>query len=190
MDNTLTLIVIIVVALLLLGAGVFLGRTLTRWQHSRQLKQRFGPEYERLVHEFEDKDKAEAELDARQERVASLNIHPLSPEETKRFGEQWRLIQANFVDQPAVALGEAHRLVTQVMQTRGYPMENFEQQIADISVDHANVVLNYREATHILQKNERHEANTEDLRQAMIHYRALFEDLLETAVEHEKEKIV
>src|SRR5262245_35935784 len=121
MDNTLTLVVIIAVGLLLLGAGLLLGRTLARWQHSRRLQKQFGPEYERLVHEFNNQDKAEAELDARQERVASLNIHPLPPEETKRFGEQWRLIQANFVDQPAAALGEAHRLVTQVMQARGYP---------------------------------------------------------------------
>jgi hypothetical protein len=190
MDNTaLMLIIGVVVAALLLLVGLKLGQALARKQHSRQLQKQFGPEYERLATQFEDQEQVEAELEARQKRVAALDIHPLSPEEARRFGDQWRAAQAHFVDQPAETLAEADRLVTQVMQARGYPMENFEQRAADISVDHPAVVMNYREARTILQKSSHHEADTEDLRQAMIHYRALFEDLLGTEIEYEKEKV-
>lgn len=148
-------------------------------QRSKKLREQFGPEYDRLVHEAKDRAEAEAELEARQERVKTFSIHPLSPEEQARFSEAWRSTQAHFVDDPAEAVGEADQLVSQAMEARGYPMADFEQRAADISVSHPQVVANYRAAHDIAQENERGEASTEELRQAMVHYRALFEDLLE-----------
>jgi len=156
-------------------------------RHSGQLRERFGPEYERQVQAAGDRRQAEAELARRAERVEHLDIRALSPEEKTRFSESWRSVQSQFVDDPPGAISAADRLVIEVMQLRGYPMSDFEQRAADISVDHPHVVEHYRAAYAIARRSERGEANTEDLRQAMVHYRALFQDLLETAPTGEEE---
>jgi hypothetical protein len=169
--------IILLVVLVVVGGATVL---YLQQQRTRQLRSRFGPEYDRSVRELGGRRRAEAELERRQERIAHLDICPLSGEDRDRFTEAWRSVQALFVDDPARAIAEADRLVTEVMRLRGYPVSDFEQRAADISVDHPRVVENYRAAYAIARRRERGEANTEDLRQAMVHYRALFEDLLET----------
>jgi hypothetical protein len=123
---------------------------------------------------------AESELEGRQKRRAQLDIRPLDPAARLRYAEQWRQVQERFVDSPSVAVGEADVLVIEVMRDRGYPMEDFETRVQDVSVDHPHVVENYRAAHRISQANERGEASTEDLRQAMVHCRTLFQELLAT----------
>ena len=162
-------IVIAVVVLLLLGR-----------RRSAALRQKFGSEYRRAVGEFGDERKAEAELVAREKRVRGLNIRALTPEEQERFAEAWKRAQARFVDEPSQAAADADILVKELMQTRGYPVGDFEQRAADISVDHSEVVSNYRAAREIALRNNAGKATTEDIRQAMVHYRSLFEELLET----------
>jgi hypothetical protein len=147
----------------------------------QQLRQRFGPEYDRTLRSQGNVRKAEAELEARAKRVDALHIRPLNPTDAQRFDEGWRRIQERFVDDPKGAVTEADRLVGEVMTARGYPVGDFEQRVSDISVDHPDVVVNYRAAREIAALHSRGEASTEDLRQAMVHYRALFRDLLETA---------
>ncbi len=183
--TTLIVLAIVVVVVLAIVAWAIMQR-----QRSEELRQRFGPEYDRAVAERGDQRRAEAELEERRKRVEQLHIRLLTPEERERFAEAWRMTQARFVDEPSVAIEEADRLVTDVMETRGYPVGDFEQRAADISVDHPDVVSNYRAAHAIARANARGEANTEDLRQAMVHYRALFEDLLETRELEPKEKEV
>jgi hypothetical protein len=143
-----------------------------------RLRQRFGSEYDRAVHDAGSERRAEAALDARTKRVARLQIRPLSESDAMRFAETWRGLQTRFVDEPAAAIADADRLVGEVMTARGYPLGDFDQRAADISVDHPRVVANYRAARDIARRQGRGEATTEDLRQAIIHYRALFEDLL------------
>ncbi len=175
MDRTTLLVVIALVVVV----AIVLITLMQRRQKSEKLKERFGPEYEHAVDEYQgDKERAEEELIARQKRVEKLNIHPLSVEESRRFSDEWRVVQARFVDNPSGAIVDADQLVKQVMETRGYPMGDFEQQAADISVDHAAVVTHYRAARDIVLENRNGKTNTEKLRQAMVHYRALFEDLL------------
>jgi len=149
-------------------------------RRSTMLRERFGPEYDHTVRQEGDVKKAEAALAARAKRVEKLQIKPLSHEDADRFGLEWRRIQALFVDDPNRAVSEADRLVGEVMTTRGYPVGDFEQRVADISVDHPEAVMNYRAAREMALQHQRGEANTEDLRQAMVHYRALFNELLET----------
>jgi hypothetical protein len=146
---------------------------------TNRLRGRFGPEYERTVAELGDRGKAEDELEARRKRVEKLTLRPLSPEQQERFGSQWAAAQARFVDDPKGAVADANRLVKDVMLARGYPMGDFEQRAADISVDHPGVVSNYRSAREIASRSEAGKASTEDLRKAVIYYRALFEELLE-----------
>jgi hypothetical protein len=166
-----------IVALVVVAALAVL---LMRRQRTEKLRQRFGPEYSSALQTHGDRAKAEAELEARAKRVAKLEIRPLAPAERDRFAESWKTTQARFVDSPPAAIAEANKLVKELMAARGYPMGDFEQRAADISVDHPQVVENYRAARAIAQANERNEAGTEDLRQAMVHYRALFVELLET----------
>jgi len=147
---------------------------------SARLRQRFGPEYERTVRESGDRTAAEKELAAREARVRRFHIEELPAGARDRYAEEWRTVQAEFVDEPRNALGDADRLVTNVMRDRGYPMENFEQRVADISPDHPAVVDNYRAAHAIAARSETGEVTTEDLRQALVHYRTLFNDLLGT----------
>jgi hypothetical protein len=150
-----------------------------RRNESRGLVDRFGPEYGRAVDELGSRPKAEKELKARQKRVAKLDIEPLSPQEAERFSREWRVLQGRFVDNPKGVLADADRLVRDLMQKRGYPMGDFERRAADISVDHPDVVDHYRAAQAIATLDRRGEADTEALRKAVVHYRALFDELLE-----------
>jgi hypothetical protein len=174
MDTGLLVAILVVIVLLALLA-FFAGRQ----RRSRRLQDKFGPEYDRTVEETGDRRSAEAELLERTERRESFDIVPLEPETRARYLEAWRSTQAQFVDEPAEATREADRLITSVMRDRGYPVDDFEQRAADISVDHPQVVDDYRAAHAIAARNDRSEASTEDLRQALVHYRSLFEDLLE-----------
>jgi hypothetical protein len=170
-------IVFIVGAVIVAALLVWVGLTLRRTQ---MLRARFGPEYERVARTVGDKRRAEAELQARQRRVQGLHIKPLAEAELGRYREAWRGVQTRFVDDPKRSVAEADRLVGDVMNGRGYPVGDFEQNAADVSVDHPGVVTNYRAAHDVALRSADGQASTEDLRQALIHYRALFEDLLET----------
>ncbi|RPI53638.1 MAG: hypothetical protein EHM55_13215 [Acidobacteria bacterium] len=174
MDVTLT--VVLVIAAMLVGGAV---AWYLQQQRSRRLRDRFGPEYDRARAETGDVRRAEANLAAREQRVEKLHIRALSAPEAARFGEVWRHVQTLFVDDPRGAIKEADHLVNEVMTAKGFPMADFEQRAADISVDHPRVVEHYRAARAIAGRSETNTASTEDLRQAVIHYRTLFEDLLE-----------
>lgn len=165
------LAVIVVIALVLW--------TVMRKRRSDDLAQRFGPEYHRTVDEMGSRDKAEAELLARKKRVDDLDIVPLSPADAQRFSQEWRSLQSRFVDNPRGVLADADLLVRELMQKRGYPMGDFERRAADISVHHAGVVDHYRAAHALTERDRRGEVDTEGMRQAVIHYRALFAELLE-----------
>jgi FtsZ-interacting cell division protein ZipA len=175
--NTATIIVIVLVAAAIVAAAFFF----IRRRRSLALRKDFGPEYKHALDEYGDQSKAEAELAARKKRVGKLEIRMLSEQEQGRFLHSWRRTQSRFVDEPSRAVAEADGLVKEVMRTRGYPVGDFEQRASDISVDHPHVVTNYRAAHDIASRNKSGKATTEDLRQAMVHYRALFEELLETA---------
>lgn len=150
-----------------------------RKNESHRLERRFGPEYGRAVDDLGDRNKAEMELKAREKRVAKFNIVALAPAEAARFSQNWRALQARFVDDPHSVVAEADQLVRELMQKRGYPMAEFERLSADLSVDHASVVEHYRAAQTIAMRDQRGEADTEELRRAVVHYRALFDELLE-----------
>jgi hypothetical protein len=175
MDTTTAIILAVVVVLVVVAAAWYMMQ-----RRSEELRKRFGPEYDRVITERGDARQAEHELAARQKRVERLDIHPLEQAQRERFIDAWQATQSRFVDAPAQAIEDADQLVSEVMLARGYPVGDFEQRAADISVDHPIVVENYRAARAIALANERGQAGTEDLRQAIIHYRALFEDLLET----------
>jgi hypothetical protein len=171
-------IVIIIAAVAVAAAITYVALTRRR---TAQLQDRFGPEYDRTVERRGGRGEAEAELGSRIERREKLEIRPLPPESRERYLQSWREVQARFVDDPPGAVASADQLVGSVMSERGYPLDDFEQRADDISVDHPQVVERYRSAHGIAQKNADGEATTEDLRQAIKHYRALFEDLLEPA---------
>ncbi|MEP6983158.1 MAG: hypothetical protein ABI853_05880 [Sphingomicrobium sp.] len=175
MDPTI-IIAVLVVIVLALGGLLYFQR-----HRSDKLRSRFGPEYDRAVKESGGKSKAEAKLVEREKRVKSLSIRPLEPSDRARFTRSWQNVQAEFVDDPEGSIGHADSLLAEVMSARGYPVSDFEQISADISVDHPDVVQNYRAAHEIALRHERGQANTEDLRLAMIHYRSLFEDLVTDA---------
>jgi hypothetical protein len=175
-DLTPAQIAIIVAAIVIvLGAVVVL---FLQRRRTERLRSRFGPEYERAVAEGGDRRRAEANLAERAERVEKFHLRPLASADRARFTETWSRVQAHFVDAPAGAVAEADQLLGDVMATCGYPMGDFEQRAADISVDHPVVTQNYRAAHDIAIRQARGQASTEDLRRAMIHYRALFEDLV------------
>ena len=176
MTTTAILLLSLIVVLIAVGLILYLQR-----RRSDALKQKFGPEYQRTAEKLGDQRKAEAELAAREKRVRKLDIRPLAPDEQARFNQAWNQAQARFVDEPSKAAADADILVKKLMQTRGYPVGDFEQRAADISVDHPDVVSNYRAAREIALRNNAGKATTEDVRQAMVHYRSLFEELLETA---------
>ena len=169
---------LVIVIVVLLAAVCMLAY---RQRRSAQLRSGFGPEYDRVVEERGDQGKAEAELRERQQRRRGYDIHPLDPEAQARFAGRWQRTQARFVDQPASALTEAHELVDEVMRARGYPVDDFERQAGDVSVDHPELVEHYRKA-HAIRADDG--ASTEDLRQGLVHYRALFAELLEPVQEH------
>ena len=181
MDQT-TLIIAIVVVAVIAAVAVW---AFTRQRRSEELRRRFGPEYGRAVGEYGNTGKAEGALDQRVKRVERLHIRALSPEEHARFSREWRDVQARFVEQPPQAVAAADRLVGSLMETRGYPIGEFEQRAADISVDHPRVVENYRSAHGIVTRQGT--LSTEDLRKVMVHYRALFDDLLEVTTADERE---
>jgi len=169
-------IVIVVAMMVVAGIGIFLS---IRKRRTRRLRTQFGgAEYARAVKEGGSRRQAEAVLDERAERVESLHIRPLAPGDRARFVESWGRVQARFVDGPGSAVTDADQLLGDVMSTRGYPVSDFEQRAADISVDHPRVLENYRAAHQSALRHTEGRASTEDLRQAMIHYRTLFEELV------------
>lgn len=170
-------IVIVVAAVLIVGAIVW---SATRARRRRDLQERFGSEYDRTVADAPSRREAESELSEREKRRDELDIRPLDQSSRDRYASQWQNTQAAFVDDPETAVGDADRLIQQVMRERGYPVDDFEQRANDLSVDHPEVISNYRAAHGISIANERGNASTENLRTAMVHYRALFSELLET----------
>ena len=171
-----TIIALFVVAALVLVAIAFL---ITQQRRKTTLRQRFGKEYDRAVRERGSERQAQALLDERAKRVEKFNIRRLESAEREQFAGRWRAVQARFVDDPKGAVVEADETVIALMAARGYPMADFEQRAADLSVDHSRVVDNYRAAHEIAVQHRQGLASTEDLRQAMIYYRSLFEDLLD-----------
>jgi hypothetical protein len=171
-------IAIIIAVVVLLVAGIAIMFSI-RKRKTDKLRSKFGgAEYNRAVKEGGSRQKAEAVLDKRADRVESFHIQPLGPADRARFVESWRQVQARFVDGPGGALTEADQLLRDVMSTRGYPVSDFEQRVADVSVDHPLVLEHYRSAHEIAVRQTQGQASTEDLRQAMIHYRTLFEELV------------
>jgi hypothetical protein len=164
-------IIVVVVLVLLALAAISMARR-------RKLQQKFGPEYDRVVGEKRSHRKADAELAERERRVRGLDIHPLDETVRVRYAGEWTAIQELFVDQPQQAVTQAGLLVTSVMKDRGYPTEDHDQILADLSVEHANTLEHYRQAHQVSLQAETGAASTEDLRLAMLHYRALFADLL------------
>ena len=164
-----------------IGAIVVVGAAVLAEVQRRtaRLRGRFGPEYARLK-ELRGRRDAEGELTERERRREELDIRPLSPSARERYIARWQLVQARFVDAPQPAVREADDLISQVMRERGYPVDDFEQRAADVSVDHSDVVADYRKANRLVVSSD---ATTEDLRQAMQHYRALFDELVEPAAD-------
>ena len=176
-----TLLIGIVIAVVVLGLAVWF------WWHARSrqlLKQRFGPEYGRAVQEYGNESKAVSALGKRQERISKYTIRPLSSREREEFESKWRNTQGRFVDDPRSAVREADALICRLMESRGYPMADFDHRAEDISVDHPHVVQNYRAAHNIAVADAGGKASTEDLRKALVCYRALFAELLETQPGH------
>jgi hypothetical protein len=169
--------VVIVLAVLVVIALVVWRALLAR--RTDQLRERFGPEYDRAAESTGGRRQAEAELMARQQHRDSLEIRPLVDEARRRYADQWQTIQGQFVDTPTAAVVAADGLVSAVMSDRGYPTDDFEQRAADVSVDHPEVVESYREARRISDASKQGQTTTEELRQAMRHYRLLFDELLD-----------
>ena len=180
--NTQTLVIVIAVAVLLVAV---IGWLVYSKQQSKRLRQRFGPEYDAAVRRM-GRAKAEAQLRKREKRVASFEIVDLPPAEATRFSRAWTRLQGSFVDDPKGVLIEADRLVRELLLKRGYPVADFDLRAADISVDHPVVVKNYREAQRIVSLDQRGDASTEDLRKAVVHFRALFDELLGTRKAHDR----
>lgn len=181
--------VLATIVVLLLAGGIALGFFFARKRRTKLLRERFGPEYERTVKREGDIRRAEGVLEFREKRREKLQIRPLPEADRARFAEQWTSVQSLFVDDPKGAVTQADRLLMEVMQARGYPTGDFEQRAADVSVDHPALVENYRIAHDIALRHDKREASTEDLRRAMIHYRSLFDDLLQTSTTQRREAI-
>jgi len=169
----LAVLVVVIIAV----AGLMYMRK--RRSATADLRKQFGPEYDRAVLKHGSERKAEAKLEDREKRVEKLNIRDLDPMEHERFTKQWASVQSRFVDSPRGAVTEADDLISALMKTRGYPVSDFDQRAADISVDHPRVVENYRSAHEVALRVGKDEATTEDLRTAMIHYRSLFDELVQ-----------
>jgi hypothetical protein len=172
--------VLIIGIIILLVIGIAIGMSYGR-QRTKRLQEHFGPEYDRTVSQVGNPMKAERELEGRLGHVKKLDIRPLSPEETERFSHDWKMTQAAFVDQPLSAIQKANKLIKSAMSAKGYPVDDFEQRAADISVDYPDLVEDYRGFHALAVKGDREDLTTEELRQAMIHGRALFEDLVQPA---------
>jgi hypothetical protein len=179
--NSMILVVttVVVVAVLVI-IGVILALVFSRRKHTEGLQKHFGPEYDRTVQATGTEQKAQTELDERKKHVDSLEIRPLTASERTRYLADWSAVQSKFVDEPGQAIIDADHLIIEVMQLRAYPISDFDQRAADISVKYPALVSNYRAAREIALKNQQNQANTEELRQAIIYYRSLFEELLGT----------
>ena len=175
MSPTLTIVLIIVILVIIAAIvyGVQAGRR-------KKLQSTFGPEYDRVVADTGNRTEAEKELREREKRHAELELKELSPESQQRYRAAWEEVQIQFVDNPSQAVGTADELVTRLITERGYPTADYDERLADLSVEHANTLEHYREAHEISERNAAGKASTEDLRQALVHYRALFADLLGT----------
>src|SRR5258705_6522565 len=180
--NNLTpaMMILIVVSILVIAAAVWM---FIQKKRTQDLRSRFGPEYDKAIDIHGDRWHAESDLEKREKRVARFHIRSLRHDERVKYAEDWRLEQSLFVDDPRTAVKRADSLVQDVMKQRGYPVSDFEQNAADVSVDHPRVVENYRVAHEIAIRDARGQSDTEDLRKAMVCYRALFEDLLEQRVD-------
>lgn len=182
MNDTTTIVLIVLAVLVVLAV---IGALVMQKRKRDGLREKFGPEYDRTLQDAGGRRDAEKELQERSRRREELDIRPLEPQRRDAYSAEWRATQEDFVDRPAEAVREANRLVERVMGERGYPVSDFDQMARDVSVDHATVVSEYRSAHEISQRNDRGEATTEDLRQAMVHYRSLFADLLD-AGDHDR----
>jgi hypothetical protein len=176
-EAVIAVIVAVVLALVIVGIVLFVRQR----RRQRHLRETFGPEYNRAVEDAGSRRRAEQELAERERRHDELELKELAPEVRARYAQQWTVVQEQFVDSPEEAVGEADRLVTIVMAERGYPTDDYRQRLDDLSVEHARTLDHYRSAHTVNERRRSHEATTEDLRQAMVHYRALFDDLLGTS---------
>jgi hypothetical protein len=174
MDPKIVTAIIVLIAVVAVLAVLFL----TRRRKTEHLKQKFGSEYDRVVHQHGDPQRAETVLEQREKRVSRFEIRTLPPAERDGYVQLWAFVQKKFVDDPKAAVNEADRLVTEVMKARGYPMGEFNQRADDISVNYPNAVANYRAAHDIVMRHGQGQASTEDLRKAMVHFRSLFDELL------------
>jgi hypothetical protein len=173
--STGAVVILVVVVVLVLAAGAWF---VAQQARRRRLRERFGPEYDRRIQESDDRRVAERELAEREKRHQKYDLKPISDADRARYTEQWTFVQEQFVDQPGEAVGAAEQLVVMVMRERGYPTGNFEQQTADLSVEHAHVLDNYRSGHAIRTRHEQAGVSTEELRQALTHYREMFHALL------------
>ncbi len=175
MDDQMQMRLAVVVVAALVAIAVWL---LMKRRKTAALRARFGPEYDRLLHSTESPAKAERELEERQRRVSAFSLRSLPREDADRFASSWRTVQGRFVDDPRTAVHEADRLIEEVMRARGYPVEDTAHRLEDLSVEHGAVVNHYRSGREIIVRHGRGEASTEDLRKAMVHFRALFDELV------------
>jgi FtsZ-interacting cell division protein ZipA len=177
----------VVLAVIAIVAIAFAAWMYLQKERTQKLRSKFGPEYDRAIDEHGDRLHGESDLEKRAKRVEKFHIRRLEPAEQTRYAESWQREQALFVDNPRDAVNHADALVQEVMKQRGYPVSTFEQNAADLSVDHPRVVENYRLAHEIALRDGQSRANTEDLRRAMVSYRTLFEDLLEQSIHRPEE---
>ncbi|WP_432971563.1 hypothetical protein [Dactylosporangium sp. CA-233914] len=176
MSSTATALAVIIIVLIV---AAFVATIVARHRRTQELRRRFGPEYDRAVASGSGRRAGERDLRHRERRHDRLELHELDPEQRRRYADQWQRTQAHFVEEPEIATRDADALVTRVMAERGYPVtEDFDTRAQDLSVEHAETLGHYREAHEISQANERGQATTEQLRQALMHYRALFAELL------------
>ena len=183
-QHQLTVIVAFIAAVVMIAVIGFL---VMRKRRSQTLRERFGPEYDRVIRKEGDVHRGEDVLQFLTKRREKLRIRPLSPSNRSDFASRWTTVQSQFVDDPKGAVSRADQLLNEVMQVRGYPVGDFDQRAADISVDHPVVVENYRAAHEIALRHSQGQASTEDLRKAMVHYRSLFDELLEAPLPERKE---
>ena len=182
MDNNILIVVVVAVVLVAIAVAMLLMRR----RRTDALRARFGPEYERTVVATGKVGEAERLLEERQRRVARFQIHPIAEEDVRRFTNSWKSVQARFVDDPRTAVLEADRLIGEAMHARGYPVGDPDKQMEDLSVEHARVVEHYRSGRAVVLRHEQGQASTEDLRQAMVHFRLLFEELMSRATTTER----
>jgi len=184
MDQRTEVVFITIAIALLVGIMTWL---FFRYRRSKELRERFGPEYDRVVRKEGNVKKGEGVLEFREKKREALHIHPLSSASRQEFGDRWNAVQAQFVDDPGASVGKADSLVNQLMEARGYPMAEFDDRADVISVDHPHVVENYRAAHAIAVGRTRGQTTTEALRKAMVHYRSLFDELLHDTYVERKE---